>query len=166
MSESRVFSKLDLKWGFHQLELSVVSCDITTFVTHNGLYRYKRLMFGVSSAPELYQHTIQQVLQGCKGAQNMSDDIIVHGKDTEEHDKRLEAVIERLGGRGLTLNEDKCRFRLPRLEFLGHVLSDEGLKPAEAKVKAVLDARECDRSQKFRTRELQRKIYSQLGVLC
>ena len=59
LNGSTVFSKLDLKWGFHQIELEQQSRTITTFITHKGLYRYKRLMFGISSAPELYQYTIQ-----------------------------------------------------------------------------------------------------------
>ena len=79
MNESDVFSKLDLKWGYHQIELENKSRDITTFATHMGLFRYKRLMFGITSAPELYQHIIQQILQGCDGAYNISDDVIVHG---------------------------------------------------------------------------------------
>ncbi len=68
MNESAVFSKLDLKWGYHQIELESNSREITTFATHMGLFRYKILMFGITSAPELYQHIIQQVLQGCDGA--------------------------------------------------------------------------------------------------
>ena len=56
MNGSKVFSKLDSKWGYHQLELCQESRQITTFVTHKGLYRYKRLLFGVSSASELHQH--------------------------------------------------------------------------------------------------------------
>ena len=63
---SKVFSKLDLKWRLHQIELEQQSRIVITFITHKGLYRYKRLMFGISSAPELYQHTIQQVLAGCE----------------------------------------------------------------------------------------------------
>ena len=62
---------------------------ITTFITHKGLYRYKRLMFGISSAPELYQHAIQQVLAGCEGAYNIHDDTIIHVSTVEEHDSRL-----------------------------------------------------------------------------
>ena len=65
LNGSKVFSKLDLKWGFHQIELEQQYRVITTFITHKELYRYERLMFGISSAPELYQHTIQQVLAGC-----------------------------------------------------------------------------------------------------
>ena len=60
VNQSTVFSKLDLKWGYHQLELHPDSRSITTFTTHCGLYQYKRLMFGISSAPEVYQHVIQQ----------------------------------------------------------------------------------------------------------
>jgi len=99
-----VFSKLDLRWGFHQIELEEQSRKITTFITHKGLFRYKRLMFGISSAPELYQHTIQQVLEGCEGAYNIHDDIIIHGHTVKEHDARLRKIFERIQEKGLTLN--------------------------------------------------------------
>ena len=65
LNGSTVFSKLDLKWGFHQAELEEESREITTFVNHRGLYRYKRLMFGISSAPEKYQKVISDVIRGC-----------------------------------------------------------------------------------------------------
>ena len=80
LNGSTVFSKLDLRWGFHQSELEEQSRKITAFIAHKGLFRYKRLMFGISSAPELYKHTIQQALQGCEGAYNIHDDIIIHGR--------------------------------------------------------------------------------------
>jgi ribosome-interacting GTPase 1 len=151
MNESAVFTKLDLKWGYHQIELESKSREITTFVTHMGLFRYKRLMFGITSAPELYQHIIQQVLQGCDGAYNISDDIVVHGQSMEEHDARLNKVMERLREKGLTLNPDKCQFRIPKIEFMGHVLSEKGIAPTEAKVKAVRSKGTSNsiRSQKF-----------------
>ena len=76
MNGSCVFSKLDLKWGYHQLELTPESRDITTFVTHCGLYRYKRLLFGVNSASEQYQYEIQRALAGVEGQVNISDDIM------------------------------------------------------------------------------------------
>ena len=86
MNGSKIFSKLNLKWRYRQLELTPESREITTFVTHCGLYRYKRLPFGVNSASEQYQHEIQAALAGIDGQENISDDIIVHGKDREEHD--------------------------------------------------------------------------------
>jgi len=96
LNQSTVFSKLDLKWGYQQFELHPDSRTITAFTTHCGLYQYKRLMFGISSVPEVYQHVIQQSLQGCDGVANISDGIIIHGKNTEEHDRRLQRVLERL----------------------------------------------------------------------
>ena len=118
LNGSTVFSKIDLKWGFHQILLSEESRHITTFATHRGLYRYKRLMFGVTSAPEKYQQIIRDVLRGCAGVANIADDLIVRGCDVEEHDKRLFAVLDRLSEVGLTVNGDKCEFRLSRLRSL------------------------------------------------
>lgn len=142
MNGATVFSKLDLKWGYHQIELDRDSRSITTFATHDGLYRYKRFMFGISSSPELYQHVIQQTLQGCSGARNISDDISVFGRDTAEHDKRLDAVLKRLRDAGLTLNAEKCKFHMDKLVFMGHVLSSRGIGPDQTKVDAVREFRE------------------------
>ena len=86
---STVFTKLDIKWAFHQVELSEESRPITTFVTHKGLFRHKRLKFGISCAPEMYQRVMQQVLEGCEGVRNIHDDIIVHRKTAEQHGTRL-----------------------------------------------------------------------------
>jgi hypothetical protein len=85
-----------LKWGFHQIELAEESRGITTFATHSSLYRYKRLMFGITSAPEVYQHIIQQVFQGCEGVQNIADDIIVHGPTIELHDQRVNQSVGKI----------------------------------------------------------------------
>lgn len=78
MNSSKLFSKLDVTWAYHQIELKPESREITTFVTHKGLFRYKRLMFGTICAPELNQNVMQQVLQGCEGVHNIMDNIIVH----------------------------------------------------------------------------------------
>ena len=77
-------------------------------------------MFGVTSAPEKYQQIIRDVLKGCAGVANIADDLIVHGKDIEEHDVRLFAVLDRLSEVGLTVNGDKCQFRPTKLTFFGH----------------------------------------------
>lgn len=145
LSGNKVFTKMDLKMGYHQLELKEgQSREVTTFATHVGLFRYKRLMFGICSAPELYQHVIRQVLTGggCEGCQNISDDIVVYGKDVEEHDRRLEKVLKTLQERGLTVNPDKCSFRMNEVEFMGHLLNEKGIGPTESRVKALKDARE------------------------
>ena len=69
--------------GFHQIELEEQSRDVTTFVTHRGLYRYKRLMFGITSAPKKYQKIISDVIQGCDGVVNIADNLIVYGSDLD-----------------------------------------------------------------------------------
>ena len=76
-------------------------------------------MFGISAAPEIYQHAIQQVLYGLPGVKNISDDIIVFGKDKSEHDKNLHGVLGRLQERRLTLNIRKCMFGVPDITFFG-----------------------------------------------
>ena len=125
MNGSKIFSKLDLKWGYHQLELSPESREITTFATPDGLFRYQRLLFGVCSASEQYQHEIASVLAGIEGAENISDDIVVHGPDTETHDKWLHQTIQRLQECGLTLNAEKCLFNMNRFGVYGHVAFGE-----------------------------------------
>ena len=78
LSRSLHFTQLDLRKGCHQIELSEDSKSITTFVTHKGLFRYKQIMFGITSAPEAYQNIIQQVLHRRDGTVNFSDDVIVY----------------------------------------------------------------------------------------
>jgi len=139
---SKVFSKLDPKWGYHQLELSPESREITTFATPDGLFQYKRLLFGVCSASEQYQHVIASVLAGIEGAENTSDDIVVHGPDIETHKRRLCQTIERLQECGLTLNAEKCLFNMDGLVFMGMLLSEKGIGLTEDRVKAVLEVEE------------------------
>ena len=79
LNGSTVFSKLDLRWGFHQVELDPESRQITTFITHRGLFRYKRLMFGINSAPEKYQKIVKDALIGFKGVKNIAEDLVIHG---------------------------------------------------------------------------------------
>jgi hypothetical protein len=162
---SEIFSKLDRRSGYHQIELEESSREITTFITHKGLYRYKRLMFGISSAPEKYQQVISQIFHDCEGVQNISDDIVIHGCNEQEHDERLRIVLQRLKQKGLTLNRKKCEFKMNKITFMGDVLSKNGIGPTSERIKSLLDpikgTDECSRSEKFlRTRELQCEIYS------
>ena len=90
-------------------------------------------MFGISSVPEVYQHVIQQALEGCPGVRNISNDIIVHGKDPHEHNTNLAQVFQRLGVKGLTVNCEKCLFGVPTLTFFGVVVSGNGISPKKRK---------------------------------
>ena len=95
LNGSAVFSKLDLCLGFHQIELDEGSRDMTAFATHEVLFWYKRLSFGVSSAPETNQQIIRQVVSDIEGVLNIADDLIVHGKSIEGHDQSLHKVLQR-----------------------------------------------------------------------
>ena len=108
-------------------------------------------MFGISCAHEMYLKVLHQVLQECDGAHNILDDVIVHTPTEEEHDKRFENVVRVMSSRGLTLNRDKCQFKMSHLEFMGHVLSARGIGPADVKVKAVVDAREQTNAAEVRS---------------
>ena len=140
MNGATFFSKLDLKWGFHQVELDEDSRDITTFCSHIGLYRYCRLMFGVNAAPEKYHKVIEDLFKGCLGVANIADDLIVYGRNVNEHDERLFKVLEILREHGLTVNGKKCQFRMSKLTFFGHDLSPKGVSPSEEKVDAIREA--------------------------
>jgi hypothetical protein len=140
ISGGKVFSKLDLNMGYHQIELEPQSRNITTFAGPDSLYRYKRLIFGVNMATEKFQHIIGQVIHGCPGANNISDDIILVGSDDADHDTKLDTVLQRIEENNITLNPEKCLFGVTQLDYMGHTLTNQGLKVSDAKVEAVREA--------------------------
>ena len=151
LNGATVFSKLDLRAGYHQLELHPESRYITTFSTHLGLRRYKRLSFGISSAVEVFQNAICQTLHGPNGVKNLSDDIIVHGATQAEHDNNLRALFQRLKDSGLTLNHEKCEFSKSRLKFFGFIFSVQGVSAGPKKVAAVQHATDPQNQSEIRS---------------
>ena len=127
---------LDLRAGYHQLTLTPESRYITTFITHKGLRRYKRLNFGTNSASEIFQKAIQDLLSDIPGSMNISDDVVIFGKTQAEHDKALKAVFQKFDVSGITLNKKKCEFTKNR-SFFGFVFSAKGISPDPAKVEAI-----------------------------
>ena len=101
LNGATVFSKLDRSSGYHQLELEPESRHITTFSTHVGLRRYKRLMFGINAASEIFQNAIEEMLTGLPGCKHISDDIIVFRATPAEHDQNLHGVLTRLRQHGV-----------------------------------------------------------------
>ena len=140
VSYAKVFSKLDLNMAFHQIELHPDSRDITTFAAPNGLYRYKRLLFGINMATEKFQQIVWQVIKDCPGAYNLHDDLRVVGANEKEHEENLERVMTKLQDNGITLNYDKCEIGVPSMTYMGDVLSGEGLKVSDERVKAIVEA--------------------------
>jgi len=129
LNGSIYFSKIDLNSAYFQIPLHSDSRDITTFATHTGIYRFKRLFFGVTSACEEFQSIITRLLSSIIGCRNIADDIIVFGKTEEEHDKALEATLRKLQESGLTVNKDKCKLKQPAVEFFGYSVSQKGITP-------------------------------------
>ena len=134
LNGAKYFSKLDLSQAYHQLELDPKSRHITTFSTHIGLYRYKRLNYGTNAAAEIFQYTLRTQLQGLIGVKNIADDIIVYGSTRKEHDENLDKCLQRLTTRGLTLNASKCKLLNPTLEFFGQIFSADGTRPDPQRV--------------------------------
>ncbi|KAJ8340687.1 hypothetical protein SKAU_G00353200 [Synaphobranchus kaupii] len=135
-SGATVFTKLDATAGFWQIPLHADSSPLTTFITPFGRYCFRRLPFGISSAPEHFQSYLTQMLSGLEGTICHADDILVFRASREEHDDRLHKVLERLQGEGLTLN-DKCQFSVDQVTFLGHVISARGIEADPDKIKAI-----------------------------
>ncbi|CAH2105411.1 unnamed protein product [Euphydryas editha] len=140
--KATLFSKLDIREAFHQVEISEDSRNITTFVTGKGLFRYKRLMFGISCAPEHFQKILERMLLPCEGVINFIDDIIVFGSDELEHNTRLQNVLKVLKQNNVLLNEEKCIYKTDKIEFIGHELTPGGIKPLDKYIKGIEDFRE------------------------
>lgn len=153
---AKFFSKLDVKQAFHQIELAPEARPITTFITRKGLFRYKRLMFGISCAPEIFQKIMEKLLAKCEGCLNYVDDIIIYGQTEESHNTRLKAVMETLRENNVALNVDKCVTGVKQIKFLGHVLSENGISPSMDKIADI---------KKFRCPRTAEEVRSFLGLV-
>ena len=106
LAVAQVFTKLDANSGFWQIPLSTDSSLLTTFLTPFGRYCFNRLPFGITSAPEHFQRRMSALLEGIEGVVCMMDDVLVHGKDQDQHNDRLLKVLQHLETAGLTLNKE------------------------------------------------------------
>ena len=143
--KAKIFSTFDIKDAFQTIRLTEESSLLTTMHTPWGRYRWTRLPFGISSAPEEFQRRIHDVLCGLEGVVNIADDIIVIGRGktlteaTQDHDRTVIELMDRLAQHGLRLNQDKIKFKTHTAPFMGHTLTPEGLKPSSEIASAVLN---------------------------
>ena len=140
MSGGKCFTKLDLSQAYLQLQLDENSKAYVTINTHKGLFRYNRMLFGISSAPAIFQRCMENLLQGLNGVCVYFDDILITGSTLEEHLQNLENVLTKIEKAGLKLNHSKCLFLMSKIEYLGHVIDEHELHTTEDKIKAIKEA--------------------------
>jgi len=134
------FTKLDLSQAYQQLTLDDSSQKYVVINTHKGLFKYTRMPYGISSAPGIFQRTMEVLLQGIPGVTVYIDDILITGKDDQDHLKSLEEVLSRLARVGLRAKRHKCKFMMTSVSYLGYVIDAEGLHPVLGKIQAIKDA--------------------------
>ena len=131
-----VFTKLECDSGFHQIPLHPENQELTIFITPFGRYCYKRLPFGISWKKEIFHREMTRVLEGIPGVICDVDDVLVFGRNQQEHDSRLRIVLLKMKEAGVTLSE-KCKFSVDSVKFLGHMISNEGIQIDPEKVQAI-----------------------------
>ena len=140
LGQGEKYTKLDMRHAYQQIVLDEGSKKYLTINTHKGLFVYNRMPFGVSSSPAIFQRTMEGVLRGIPQVAVYLDDIILTGKDDQDHLKTLDSVLQRLEEAGLRLKRTKCQFMEREVTFLGHRVDKTGIHPVPAKVKAVQQA--------------------------
>ena len=134
---AKIFSTLDLRSGYYHIALGKGSRAKTAFVTPFGKYEFKMVPFGLSQAPAFFQALISEVLNGLDFAIGYLDDIIIFSKSEEEHLGHLEQIFERLVQAGLKLKRSKCDFFKEHIQYLGHLISEDGIRPLPEKLESV-----------------------------
>lgn len=135
----QTFTKLDFLNAYNQLVLDEDTSNLLSWSTPYGIFKVLRLPYGTKPACSIFQSIVEKVLQGCKGTVNFLDDVVVTGKDNNEHLQNLEEVLNRLDKAGFRLNIKKCEFFKKSIYYLGHKISEQGLEPDKEKVRAIID---------------------------
>lgn len=139
LGRARYFSAFDLASGFHQIPLDESSKKKTAFSTPGGHYEFNRMPFGLKNAPATFQRTMDNALRGLIGKTCFVylDDIVIYGESIEEHNSKLQKLFQRLSDLRLKLQPDKCEYLKPELQYLGHIITEDGVRPNPEKLKAV-----------------------------
>jgi len=141
LAGAKVFSKIDLRSRYHQIKIRPQDIAKTVFSTRYGLYEYLVISFGLTNAPAFFMYLMNSVfmLELDKFVVVFIDDILIYSKNKEEHAQHLRIVLTRLREHKLYAKFSKCEFWLQRVEFLGHVLTPEGISVDPKKVQDVLN---------------------------
>ena len=136
------FSTLDMSQAFLQIPIDEDSQKLVVINTHKGLFKYKRLPFGVAPATAILQKRMEALLAGIPNTAVRVDDIIVSGRDRKAHEANLRSVLDRFQEAGLTLNPAKCKLFQSSVTYLSHVIDKNGIRPSEGNTKFILEAPE------------------------
>ena len=140
LTGGKKFTKLDLTSMYQQVPLDEASSKLVTINTHQGLYEYMRLPFGVSSPPAVFQRIMDTMFQGIPYVICYLDHTLVTGITDAEHIRRLREVLRRLQAHGVRLSTEKCSFFQDSVEYLGHHIDGRGIHTSQKKVKAIVVA--------------------------
>ena len=135
------FSTLDLKSGYWQVEIKDKDKEKTAFSTGKGLWQFNVMPFGLCNAPATFERLMEQILAGLLGDTCLVylDDIIIVGKDFEDHLEKLDQVLSKIQGANLKLSPKKCSLFKRKVNYLGHVISSDGIQTDPEKISAVKD---------------------------
>lgn len=148
----KFFSTIDLTNAFYHIQLDKSSRHITTFWTGEKYYQFKRLPFGLSNAPDIFQRALQDVvLKGCGNTLNYLDDILIFTKTHEQHETSLSLVLNKLKQHNVRLNTDKCKFNRESVTFLGFELTGDGMSITEDRLKAFKNLRPPENVQEVKS---------------
>lgn len=141
LGKSKYYTTLDLAQGYHQVPMHPDHQSKTAFSTDKGHFEFLRVPFGLKGAPATFQRLMNTVLTGLNGLKAFVylDDIIIYALNITDHSKKLEEVFTRLREFNLKLKPSKCSFMRKEVNYLGHVITDKGVKPDPLKIKCVLD---------------------------
>ncbi|XP_018359708.1 PREDICTED: uncharacterized protein K02A2.6-like [Trachymyrmex cornetzi] len=145
-----IFTQLDLSDAYFQLKLDEESKPLTTINTHRELFMFNKLVFGLKPAPAIFQRTLEQALAGIPGVVVYLDDILICGRNREEHDMHLNEILNRLQEWGFRLGIGKCKFHISSVKYLGFVISSKGIEPDPARIKPICSMREPNNTKEVR----------------